>query len=206
MDLILHVCCADCLLRFLVASSHPLPPNCHQYVKAYQLPTTTSSLTPYRLTLLFANPNIYPRSEYNARLQAVRKLANLLQFPLVVTDYRPGDYFALATSQAQFQQTNRLRERCAACQHLRLRSTLTYARDHLPANTAWSTTMLASRYLDHQQINTLGQQLATHQQPFINPTFALDPDSLQTSCYYKQNYCGCLFSLLEKSQAKYQKP
>lgn len=203
MDIYLHVCCGDCLLRFLVASGYPLPETCYAYIQDYtSLPQKTEKP---RYTLVFYNPNIYPRSEYQARLAVVRTLANQLSLPLQVADYRPSDYFALPAVQAQLATDTRDPQRCRQCQKLRLHFTLEALLQNLPQDGAFSTTMLASQYLNHQQIAHIGHELATtSNHPFVAPSFLFSPDKLHTSGYYKQNYCGCFFSLQELTQHKYR--
>ena len=204
MDVFLHVCCADCLLRFLVGIGYPLPATVQPWVRNYRdLPVKNEKMP--RFTLIFYNPNIYPKAEYQARLQAVKKLAANCQLPLHILDYRPQDYFALPTSQQQFTQAAYLPARCLACQDQRLQTTLEYIQTKSTSTINFSTTMLASRYLDHQQIRRLGLQLAQNQHAqFWQPEFLTPPDSLHTSGYYKQNYCGCFFSLGELTRRKYQ--
>ena len=204
MDIFLHVCCADCLLRFLVGIGYPLPETVQPWVRDYHnLPVKNRKMP--RFQLVFYNPNIYPKAEYQARLQAVKKLATNCQLPLYVLDYQPQDYFALSTSQEQFTQADYLPTRCRLCQDLRLRTTLEYIKTKTTSTITFSTTMLASRYLNHEQIRQLGEQLAHHHQAhFWQPQFLTPPDSLHTSGYYKQNYCGCFFSLNELTRRKYQ--
>jgi len=203
MTTFLHVCCGDCLLRYLVATGYPLPASMHALVHNYsQLPTAPGQ--PPHYELIYSNPNIHPKSEYEARLAVVRRFARALRLPLHVLDYRPADYFTLPTSQAYLRDPSITLQRCAACQQLRLRATLAFVASQLTPDQAFSTTMLASRYLDHEQIKTIGAQLAVQAgMDFLAPSFLTPPDQLRTSGYYKQNYCGCLFSLLETTQRKF---
>ncbi len=202
MTIYLHVCCGDCLLRYLVATGYPLPVSLQHLVKNYtDLPTNSSSLPRYEL--IYYNPNIHPKTEYEARLAVVRRFAHELDFPLHVLDYRPSQYFSLPTSQ-EYLRGLATSNRCLTCQNLRLHTTLTFVASQLTPDQAFSTTMLASRYLDHDQIRQIGHELAAVSGiPFINPSFLLSPDTLRTSGYYKQNYCGCLFSLTECYRRKF---
>ncbi len=203
MDVYLHVCCGDCLLRYLVASGYPLPASCHAYIQNYH--TLPQNPEKPRYTLVFYNPNLYPRSEYQARLAVVRTLAAKLDLPLLVADYRPSTYFALPAASRQLATGLRDPQRCFQCQKLRLSYTFDALMQNIPENSAFSTTMLASQYLDHQQIATLGRQLATGSvHRFLAPQFLVPPETLHTSGYYKQNYCGCFFSLQELTQRKYR--
>ena len=42
----------------------------------------------------FYNPNIHPQEEYERRLEAVRKVAKEMNFPLEVGSYTPEEWFA----------------------------------------------------------------------------------------------------------------
>jgi predicted adenine nucleotide alpha hydrolase (AANH) superfamily ATPase len=206
----LHVCCVDCLLRFLVGSGYFLPKSCWGLIQDYPhfLPEAKHSLR--HLQLVFANSNIYPKSEYEARLKAVKKVANLLSVPLTISDYQPRLYFALPPCAAQLRTTiSESHQRCQACQTWRLKHIRALAAEALPPLThsrrrAWSTTMLASYYLNQGQIKKIGRSLDTDDRlHFVAPRWRVDPSVIKTTGFYKQNYCGCLFSLLERTQQKY---
>ena len=205
MKIFLHACCGDCLVRFLVAIGYPLSANCQSFVKNYDtLPTRP--WPDLKLHVVYLNPNIYPKSEYYTRLQCVRMLTHLLDLPLTIADYRPQDYFSLPATANKLQNITSAiaSNRCFQCQKLRLEQTIAtaYAKSH--ERITFSTTMLASRYLNQKQIKSISQDLATQNNAnFWQPDFLNDPQSLRTSGYFKQNYCGCLFSLIEKTQAKY---
>ena len=205
MTIWLHVCCADCLLRFLVASGYPLPPASQRFIKNYQTPSR-QNFTDVRFQLVYLNPNIYPKSEYNARRQALESVATTLNFPLHIADYSPQDYFSLPAPATQLTTGAIDPSRCAQCQNFRLQATLDFAAAHSDNQPIkyFSSTMLASAYLDHDQIVRLGQSLtAANRTQFIYPEFTLDPAIIKTAGYFKQNYCGCLFSLAAKTRAKF---
>lgn len=200
MKTILHLCCADCLLRYLIACNYDLPPQCQTFYQIKPPFNSNITKTPLRLHLFFHNPNIYPKSEYNARLQAVKEIAHLLNLPLTIADYQPQDYFSLPACQKQLANYSAFSPiRCQQCQNLRLSHTFKFIQQKFPSST-FSTTMLASHYLDHQQIASLGKNLSPN---FFTPTFLLPLSSIKTSGFFKQNYCGCLFSLYHKTQEKY---
>lgn len=201
---VLHVCCADCLLRFLLASGFSLP---RQAQSLYAFPSklsqrATQPLAEQNLHLYFANPNIYPKAEYQARLKAVQKLSTLLSIPLTIADYQPDIYFNLPAVQQQLKLGKSSTNRCATCQYLRLEKLREFTQKHFgESDYLVSTTMLASAYLATAQIKCLGKQVFGKQ--FWAPSFLLEPASLKTSGFYKQNYCGCFFSLQEKVRDKY---
>ena len=206
MTVWLHVCCADCLIRFLVGIGYNLPESCWSFVKNYQQ-YDKKNFDDVNYNLVYLNPNIYPKAEYQARLAAVKKIAQLLKFNLYIVDYTPQDYFSLpaAASQLQGKIVTDRRRRCLQCQQWRLQAMLDYvATVTLNQSGFFSTTMLASQYLDNAQIHQIGQNLSKERAVrFWASEFINDPHSLRTAGYYKQNYCGCLFSLIDKTRAKY---
>ena len=69
MKILLHVCCADCVLRFI------------------------DGIKNKKIDIFFYNPNIHPRAEYLARLEAIKKVINLKEIKLLVPDWSPKEYF-----------------------------------------------------------------------------------------------------------------
>ena len=68
--------------------------------------------------------------------------------------------------------------------------------------TQVSSTMMASPYMNYQLINQIGQTLATK----YELDWLIVPDkqiSLKNKGFYIQNFCGCLFSLQEKTFDKH---
>ena len=69
--ILIHTCCADCLLNTLFCIGQT-----------------------ENITVLFYNPNIHPRSEFQERVNAVKVI--LQKYPavtLAIPDYRPKEYF-----------------------------------------------------------------------------------------------------------------
>lgn len=194
--MLIHTCCADCFLKFYQALSN-------KEQKQSQI--------------FFYNPNIYPREEFNARLQAVKKVVKSLDnnIEIFVENYLPQDYFhALAKN----DQIKKIREnnqdqqlftviakklRCSVCWNLRLRALFETAKQ---ANISLvSSTLFSSNYQDLIQIRKIAERLSKEFQiDFYFPKLnKLDRDRVNKG-FYKQNYCGCLYSLIEKSREKYQ--
>lgn len=194
--MLIHTCCADCFLKF------------------YQALTAVEQK---ESQIFFYNPNIYPREEFNARLQAVKKVVKSLDnnIEIFVENYLPQDYFhALAKN----EKINKLREnnrdqqlftviakklRCPICWNLRLRALFKKAKQENISLV--SSTLFSSNYQDLRQIRKIAERLSKEFQiDFYFPKLnKLDRDQVNKG-FYKQNYCGCLYSLIEKSREKYQ--
>lgn len=181
--LLVHTCCADCSLKFIES-----------------LKNSSQNFTDNQITLYYYAPNTHPRSEFLARLEALKKIISTkkAKYKLVVEDYQPQDYFAhLSWTDNSIPKKN---YRCPNCWQLRLEKTFKFAKEN--AFKQVSTTMLVSNYMDVQFIAKLGQELAKkYQLEFLVPSQIYC--QLKTKGFYKQNYCGCCFSLLEKNQEKF---
>lgn len=175
-DILIHTCCADCFL------------NATAYLLEKNVIDINTNVVSY-----FYNPNIHPRSEYQARLAALKKTISTLEkmyIKLVVPDYKPSIYMDLVKEN--------LNSRCKICWELRLEQSFKYAAENNIRDI--TSTMLTSNYLNREAILEIANELKNeHKINFIE----LDN---QCNClhhgFYKQNYCGCCFSLTEKMICK----
>lgn len=172
MKILVHTCCADCLLKMVDS-----------------LKNESESLD---VTAYFYNPNIHPRAEYLARLNAAKKICEENGIELIVADWSPREWF---------KQTKPFPDlpldragRCIECWELRLEKTFEYAKKN--NFEAVSTTLLTSHYQNKDKIEKIGKELEEKFKiKFLVPEKI--SRNLKTSGFYKQNYCGCCYSLVE---------
>ena len=141
--------------------------------------------------LYFYNPNIHPESEWKARKEAVQQVFSEKNLDIIFANWSPKNYFAVVKQSAG---------RCQFCWRLRLGNTFEYA----VANgfDAVSSTLFTSIYHDHKMLRGIALELS--EQFGIKTFFPEQVDHcLKTSGFYKQNYCGCIYSLNEKYGQKY---
>jgi len=174
--LLLHTCCADCLLKAL------------------------EKLNDYDVDIFYSNPNIHPRSEYLARLEALKLSlkTNDYENKLIVTDWQPKLYLS---EMKKIDPLKEVSKRCTLCWSLRLKLLFDYA--HKNNYKFVSTTLLSSKY---QNIDVI-TRIANAHEKLMNIKFvkySMDEESQNKKYYgfYKQNYCGCVYSLLEKYEEK----
>ncbi len=152
----------------------------------------------HALTGYFFNPNIHPYTEFSRRLATLREFAAREALALnVEEEYGLTDYLR----QVVFQEDRR----CTICYTMRLEQTARFA----AANQfeAFSTTLLYSRYQNHDLIRQTGEQFARqygvgfHYEDFrtgwqegIDRSIALG--------LYRQPYCGCIYSEQERYDRK----
>jgi predicted adenine nucleotide alpha hydrolase (AANH) superfamily ATPase len=181
--ILVHTCCTTCALNFLTALR-----------REFQVP-------PAEINLYYANPNIHPESEWHVRRQALQETMKSAGYKVMVEPWKPKLYFdQIKNLISQGLDPKNKQLRCPQCYRLRLQTTFAYAADH--GFESVSTTMLASGYLDRGQIRILGEQEAKKSKiQFLVPT-NYNCQVCQNG-YYKQNYCGCIYSLEERYQEKF---
>jgi len=172
-NLLLHVCCAPCLLGCV------------------------NSLDDYDVTLFYYNPNIHPSGEYLKRMFYVRKVSQQYGFPLIVGGYEFNEFFERTKG---FEQAKENGARCERCFELRLGATAMLAKEK--KFDLFGTTLSVSPFKNFELIKNIADNLGKK----FNVKF-LAKDLKQDNGYrksielskaldiYRQNYCGCLFSL-----------
>jgi hypothetical protein len=137
-----------------------------------------------KIISLFYNPNIHPRSEYIERLNSLRSVIPL-DVKIVIPDYKPKEYIKAITKK---------KRRCVGCWELRLGYLFKYAKQNNIKNI--TTTLLTSMYQDRDMILKIAADLnKNYSLNFINID---SKHNCNHKGFYKQNYCGCCFSLTEK--------
>lgn len=181
--LLIHTCCTDCVLKMIDAI------------------TSEEAWRHSQFDLYFYNPNIHPETEWTARLKALQQVALAHNWKVIVANWQPVHYFsAISQNRVNNIDYKNRTSRCPACISLRLSTTAEYAARN--QYSAFSTTMITSPYLDSDHIKSIGKHQANrHGLTFIIPTSI--NQCLHTSGFYKQNYCGCVYSLQERIEEKY---
>ncbi len=206
-DLLLHCCCAHCTETMLHLMKIPR--------LTMKETKTTSQATfglTFKVTLFFDNSNIHPRTEYLARLNALKVVSDRYGLDLIIADWSPREWF---THTLGWKEKGRI-ERCKPCWKLRLFKTAHKARER--GIRYMSTTMLTSQYLNNDFITQIGNEVSSpdlHFVDFKNETENLHASAVDKSNttqsnapkskgYYMQNYCGCMYSLIERYEEKFE--
>jgi predicted adenine nucleotide alpha hydrolase (AANH) superfamily ATPase len=146
------------------------------------------------VSVLWYNPNVHPFTEHQNRLEAMKTLADRMDFPLIVAEgYDIIEYFRRVNGHED--------DRCCYCFELRLnRTAATAAELGIPA---FSTSLLISPHQKHELIPLCGELAATHhgvnflyadlRKRYSDSRHITKPMEL-----YRQQYCGCLFSEWER--------
>lgn len=200
--LLLHSCCAPC-------SSYVL-----EYLSRY-----------FDITVFYYNPNITQREEYDRRVEEQGRLIRLMNEEKVSKEewacvngillekgaYEPERFFELAKGLEDVPEGG---ERCRRCYWLRLSETARLAA--LGGYDYFTTTLTISPLKNAGWLNEIGEQLAeAYHTPFLPSDFKKKNGykrSVELSeqyGLYRQDYCGCIFSKMERdrrhAQAEEQK-
>lgn len=173
MRLLLHACCADCILKFIDSIKEE---------KKFK-----------EILIYFYNPNIQPRSEYLSRLKSVQKIAEKENIKVIVPDWSPKEYFKSIKSKEEGK-------RCVDCWNLRLEKSFRYAKEN--GFKIISSTLTSSQYQNREKIEEIGNKLAQKHGIEFWKSKNINCE-LKTKGFYKQNYCGCAYSLVERSEDKF---
>lgn len=186
--LFLHSCCAPC-------SSYVL-----EYLSRY-----------FEITVFFYNPNISPAEEYEKRVEEIRRMIGEMEFvhpvKLVEGEYDPQVFFRMAKGMEHIPEGG---ERCFGCYRLRMEEAARLAKE---GNYDYFTTTLSISPLKNaQKINEIGEELAEIYQVSHLPSDFKKKNGYKRSIelsgeyeLYRQDYCGCVFSKLEREENKMQK-
>ena len=175
-SLLLHACCAPC-------SSHTLL-FLHEH---------------FDITLYFCNPNISPESEFNFRLDELKRLVKELGLDINIIEepYDSAPFFALAKGLEDLPERG---ERCQKCIEFRLRMAAAKAKEL--GSDYFTTTLTISPHKDCTFINECGGRISEETGvPYLYSDFKKHDGykhSIQLSKeynLYRQNYCGCVYSM-----------
>ena len=177
MKLLLHTCCAPCLI-------YPL-----QRLRKQKL----------EVTGFFYNPNIHPLFEYQERRKAVVKFSSKENIEIIYPEYIPSEFLYAVNLNKDKP------ERCSICWSLRLKKTAKAAREE--EFTHFSTTLLVSPYQDQEILRKIGNDIAQEEQidfyyEDFRPGFKEAHDLAKKLGIYCQKYCGCIYSEIERYSKK----
>lgn len=177
-SLLLHSCCAPC-------SSYVL-----EYLSEY-----------FKITVLYYNPNIFPREEYEYRIDEQQRLIEEIpaknKITLIKTEYEPEKFHAIAKGHEKDKEGG---ERCFRCYELRLREAAKYAKEG--DYDYFTTTLSISPMKNAEKLNEIGKCLSEeYGVAYLYSDFKKKNGykrSVELSKeyhLYRQDYCGCVYSL-----------
>ena len=173
--ILLHACCGIC-------SSYPV-----SFLKD----------AGYEVIVYFYNPNIYPDTEYQKRLEAEKTLCENFGVELIVEEYNQEEFFDYVKG---FETEPEKGLRCDKCFELRLMKTASKAKELGIDN--FTTSIVISPHKNFQKLSKIGEEIASKTGiNFLAIDFKKKDGFLKTNkianslSLYRQNYCGCKFSM-----------
>ncbi|HCQ71589.1 MAG: hypothetical protein CL570_04735 [Alphaproteobacteria bacterium] len=150
------------------------------------------------LTLFFYNPNIHPKKEYEIRKNENIRFCEKLGIDFVDADYDVQNWFARAKGMEHEPERG---VRCTMCFDMRFERTALYAYEN--GFKTITSSLGISRWKNMDQINNAGTRAAGHYDGVEYWTYNWRKGGGANRMYeiakreefYKQEYCGCIFSL-----------
>ncbi len=175
--LLLHSCCAPC-------SS-----GCITQVLDY-----------FDITILYYNPNISPKSEYERRkaeqIKFLKDFDSSNSIKFLDCDYNPEEFYCIAKGLEDCPERG---ERCHKCYKLRLEKTCRVAKEN--NFDYFASTLTLSPLKDEKVINQIGLELQKqYNQNYLINNFKKNNGYLTSINLskqynlYRQDYCGCVYS------------
>lgn len=185
---LLHTCCAPCSGAIIES-------------------LLSSGIVP---TIYYSNPNIFPREEYDIRMNECTRYAGMQSVPIVEDPYEHEAWQEWITGLENEPERG---GRCLECFRYRLLRSARYAIEH--GFTVLTTTLASSRWKSLEQIDSAGEWAVAKANEELEPREpliwwkqnwrkgGLQPrrgEIIKEMNFYNQLYCGCEFSMrtLEK--------
>ena len=154
----------------------------------------------FEVTGFFSNSCIEPRGEYYHRMDDAKYLANLQNIELLKDDYIPHAFLNISRG---LQNEPEKGKRCLKCIEYRMRRTAETAK--MQNFDIFATTLTVSPHKNADYINEIGEKLAWEFEIEYFHTNFKKKDGFKRSLelseklgLYRQNYCGCRYSLQQK--------
>jgi len=172
MKVVLHICCGVCAAGaadVLLREGH-------------------------RVTGYFYNPNIYPEEEYRLRLKAARRTSEQLKFELVDGPYDIENWNSATAALGDEPEGG---SRCSICYRIRLEKTFGFMQEM--GADAFTSTLTISPHKSAAEISRIGIEIGGDN--YMSRDFK-KKDGFKRAVelaksweLYRQNYCGCIYSL-----------
>ena len=141
--------------------------------------------------VLFFNPNIFPESEYTKRMQEQVRYCESLGIKYKICDY---DHNAWRMAVRGFENEPERGARCSLCFAYRFEYAKKFAREN--GYDAVASVFGVSRHKDQTQVDRAAESaLGEIKYLPIKWNEALRQEINHKSDFYRQNYCGCEFSI-----------
>ena len=150
------------------------------------------------VVLFFYNPNIWPKEEYQKRLEVAKIVSKILKVKLIEGKFEPEKF---KKTVATFPLIKEGQERCQKCYLLRLKETAKFAKKN--QFSYFATTLSVSPKKPSKIINQIGNEISKkYKINFFSKDFKKQNgyqiclEFAKKYKLYRQTYCGCKESYL----------
>ena len=172
--LLLHACCAPC------------GAYSHEYLTEQG----------YDVTYFFYNQNIYPKEEYDRRLDELLRYCKDKNIPIIIED---ADFATWNAAVVGFENEPERGKRCRICYGIRLAKTAQKAKEL--GFDCFTTTLSISPHKSYEMIKEISEKLSMEVGIEYTDVNLKKKDGYKKSValsqkygFYRQDYCGCKFS------------
>ena len=162
----------------------------------------------FKITIIYYNPNITEEKEYLKRLEELKNFIQKIKvkYPINIIDtrYDPKEFFEISKGLEKEKERGK---RCYKCYELRLEETAKVAKEN--NFDFFATTLTLSPYKKTDWLNEIGENLSNkYQTSYLYSDFKKKNGykrSIELSKeynLYRQDYCGCIYSKLEREEEK----
>lgn len=178
--LLLHTCCAPCFS------------SVHETLKDR-----------FDLMIFWFNPNIYPVSEYKKRLDEIIRYSKITQTKTIIDDDYKNSSKKWDENIKEFAYEPEGGKRCKKCFEFRLKESARVAKNN--NFDYFCTTLTVSPHKNAQIINKVGNNIMDQSGiAFFEADFKKNNGYERSVIlskqfnFYRQNYCGCKYSIRKK--------
>lgn len=151
----------------------------------------------FDLTVFYFNPNIFPREEYEKRKENQKKVCKYFKIPFIDGDYDEEKWLNFVKGLENEKEGGK---RCRKCFYYRLEETAIKAKDG--DYDIFGTTLTVSPHKSTAIINEVGSEIEKkYGIIYLEESFKKKDGYLRSInlskelSLYRQNYCGCRFSI-----------
>jgi len=158
----------------------------------------------YEIAGYFFNPNIHPKEEYEKRLREVIKMSKIQKWILYIGEYNVRSWFQKIK---QYKWDGEYSNRCRACIKHSLLNTAILAKKM--GYDYFTTTLTNSPRKSIDMLDEIGDEVEREVSiKYLHTNFKkkngylISVKMTKILNIYRQNYCGCIYSKLERENFK----
>jgi len=164
-------------------------------------PCSTSSverlMKEYNVVSYFYNPNIHPEEEYRLRKNEMKKISDFFNIRTVIGDYDKEEWLSSVKGLEKEPEGGK---RCEVCFRIRLEKVALFAKEE--GISKFTTTLSVSPHKSFEKIKEIGKEIERKFDVKFIDVDLKKKDGFKRSTVlsnklglYRQNYCGCIFSM-----------